>query len=343
MPRDERPTGRSLSPPPYDNNNALVSFTLTMLHENVSWPLPLFPPEISFDAGDETIHSYIIFIWPEHEDTDIMETLRDQAETPKEAESALWNPRGKSLVIVVNNYGVSPKEFGLQIYAELWKEHFIIDNTILIAVCDNYVPINGMNYTDGLRKDTFEIYRGFLYERERCGDVTDVSLLDRWSLHNGTFIHNAKIFLLKIRESFHGCQIRAATLCIPPYIILMGNSTDSDGNVVDNLGGLAVHNLLLAVNKMNVTVVFSKPSAQFSLEEGVYAAGSLVDRRSDTAIGILPLLPVFLTSAFQPTIPYEYTAVKFFVPCPHPVAKMKQIMNTYQIPVWLTMVRHPRR
>jgi len=42
----------------------------------------------------------------------------------------------------------------------------------------------------------------------------------------------------------------------------MGNSTDSDGNVVYKLGGLAVQNLLLAVDKMNVTVVFLKPSVR---------------------------------------------------------------------------------
>jgi len=35
-PSDEQPTGRSLSPPPYDNNRALVCFTLTKLHENVN-------------------------------------------------------------------------------------------------------------------------------------------------------------------------------------------------------------------------------------------------------------------------------------------------------------------
>jgi len=49
MPSDEKPTGRSLSAPPNDNNRALVSFTLTKLHENVSWPLRLFPPEIPLD------------------------------------------------------------------------------------------------------------------------------------------------------------------------------------------------------------------------------------------------------------------------------------------------------
>ena len=77
MPSDEQPTGRSLSAPPYDNNRALVSFTLTRLHENVSWPLRSFPPEIPLDAGVETTHSYIIFTWAEHKDTDVMETFRD--------------------------------------------------------------------------------------------------------------------------------------------------------------------------------------------------------------------------------------------------------------------------
>jgi hypothetical protein len=259
MPNDEQHTGRSLSPPPYDNNRALVSLTLTKLHENVSWPLRLFPPEISLDAGVETTHSYIIFIWQEHEDLDVIETLRDQVETLKLAEGAFWNPRGKFLVVVADSDVASPRELGLQIYAELWKEHFIIDNTILIAARDNYVPINGKIITDGLRKDTLDLYTGFPYERGRCGDVTDVTLLDQWRLRNGTFIHNAELLPLKIPDNFHCCQIRVATYGIPPYIILTGNSTDSDGNVVYKLDGLAVQNLLLAVDKMNVTVVFLKP------------------------------------------------------------------------------------
>jgi len=165
MPSDEQPTGRSLSPPPYDNNRALLSFMLTTLHENESSPLCLFLTEIQLDAGVETTHTYIIFIWPEHEDTDVMETLRDQLETLKQAESASRNPRGKFLVVVADSDVVSPKEFGLQLYAELWKEHFIIDNTILIPARDNFVPINDKNYTDDFGKDTLDLYTGFPYER----------------------------------------------------------------------------------------------------------------------------------------------------------------------------------
>ena len=146
MPSDEQPTGRSLSAPPYDNNRALVSFTLTKLHENVSWPLHLSTPEITLDAGVETTHSYIIYIWQDLKDPDVMETLRDEMETLKEAECAFWNRRGKFLVVVADSDTVSPREVGVLVYAELWKEHFIIDNTILIVAFDNYVPKNGKDY-----------------------------------------------------------------------------------------------------------------------------------------------------------------------------------------------------
>ena len=314
-----------------------MSFTLTKLHENVSCPIRLFPPEIPLDAGFETTHSYIIFIWPQHEDPDVMETLTNQLETLKEAKGAFWNPRGKFLVVVPDSDGVSPRQLALQIYAELWKEHFIIDNTILIAGRDNYVLKNGKNYTKRLRMNTLDLYTGFPYDRGTCGDVTDVTLLDKWRLHNGAFIHNANLFLLKTTQNFHGCPITVASYGIPPYIILTGNSTDGDGNVVYKLGGLAVQNLRLAVDKMNVTVVSLKPSLKLEIEEALYESRNLANGKSDIVIGTMPLLPVYLSSWYQPTIPYEHNSLKWYVPCPQLVARMEKFMNTYQLPVSLTM------
>jgi hypothetical protein len=42
MPGDEQSKERLLSPAPYDNYRALVTFTLAKLHENMSWPLRCF-------------------------------------------------------------------------------------------------------------------------------------------------------------------------------------------------------------------------------------------------------------------------------------------------------------
>ena len=226
----------------------------------------------------------------------------------------------------------------IYIYTELWKKHFIIDNTILIAVRDNYVPINGKNYTGELRKDTLDLYTGLPYDCGKCGDVTDVTLLDQWRLLKGTFIHNANLFLLKIPDNFHGCEIRVASAGIPPFIISTGNSTDSDGNVVYTLGGLAVQNLLLAVDKMNVTVVFLKPILTLKMEIAIRESESFSSGMPDILIGPLPLVAAVVSSMSEPTIPYKYTALKWFVPCPQPVERMEKVMHTYQLPVWLTMI-----
>jgi hypothetical protein len=87
-----------------------------------------------------------------------MKTLTDQVVTLKDSEGATWNPRGNFLVVVADSDGVATTELGLQIYVELWKEHCIIDNIILIAVRDIFVPIN-----DRMIKDTLDLYTGFPY------------------------------------------------------------------------------------------------------------------------------------------------------------------------------------
>jgi len=86
-----------------------------------------------------------------------MDTLTSQMVGLKEAEGALWNPRGKLLVVIADSDSVSPKKLCLQIYAVLWKEHFIINNTILIATRDKCVKINSKYYNDGFRKDTLDL------------------------------------------------------------------------------------------------------------------------------------------------------------------------------------------
>jgi len=53
---------------------------------------------------------------------------------------------------------------------------------------------------------------------------------------------------------------------------------------------------------MNVTVVFLKPSLGITLVEATYEAGNLADGRSDIVIGTMPLLSIFLSLWFQPTI-----------------------------------------
>ena len=88
---------------------------------------------------------------------------------------------------------------------------------------------------------------------------------------------------------------------------------------------------------MNDTVVFRKTTLSPILNDGLRELGKLVPGMSDILIVQLPLLPALVSSTFEPTIPYEYTALKWFDPCPQPDERMEKIRNTYQLIVWLTM------
>jgi hypothetical protein len=84
---------------------------------------------------------------------------------------------------------------------------------------------------------------------------------------------------------------------------------------------------------MNATVVFLNPFLRTAFDTAAYLAA----RKSDIVIGTVPLLPAFLSSWLELTIPYEFETAKWFVPCPQPVARMEKVMHTYQLNVWLTM------
>jgi hypothetical protein len=329
MPKGEKEIRRSLvSLSPYNSNRRLVSLTLNKLHENAGWAFRLFTPLQKATGGVEIPHSYIIFIWSEDDESDVIESVKTQVDRLKESEGAAWNPEGKFLVVVTEpDNTAAPRELAFQIYADLWEQHSIADATVLLP-----------SRVTGIELGALELYTGFPYESGNCGEVTQVNLMDQWHVDNNEgFSSSVNLFPPKIPNNFRGCKIRVGSIVLPPFVILTGNTTHSDGSVVYNLHGLAVHYFLLLADKMNTTVVFLSPSDSFTEENGLTEGGALASGMSDILIGAVLLLPVFLSSTFLPTIPYRYVTMKLYVPCPKPVAGTERVITTYEVSVWLTM------
>jgi hypothetical protein len=335
MPSDETSTQKSpASLAPYDSDRGIVSLTLNKLHENAGSTIRLSPPSEKIIGEADVPQGYIIFIWPNDDDGDVIESLRTQVDELKELEGGAWNPQGKFLVVVTGPDHTPPRDLALQIYGDLWKEHSISDNTILIPNRDKHVSVSGTR----LKRDALELYTAFPYEGENCGEVTQVNLMDRWHIYNNEgFSYNVNLFPPKIPNNFRGCEIRVGSAILPPFVIPAGNTTHSDGSIVYKLHGLAVHNILLLADKINTTVVFLSPSQGFTEQNAVAEGGALAAGVSDIVIGALLLLPVFQSSTFRPTVPYTYVTIKLYVPCPKPVAGTDRVFTTYEVSVWLTM------
>jgi hypothetical protein len=318
-------TGRPLFHFPYKDDFHMVNLVLHKLNENTCCPVQLFSAETQLDTVSEINYSYIIFIWPEEEDGDIIHSLRSQLNMLRDSEIQQWNPRGRFVVVVSDHDSDSPPSLPLQIYQIMWSEYIVIDNVIVISNLSN--------------KNVLDLYSGFPYETGNCDQIREVSLVNKWIFEDiGKFYNKQNLFPHKLQKDFQNCVIRVATIGIDPFVILIENHTKTDGGNVYDVRGFSVEYILISINKMNMTAVFLPPSLEISFDTAYEETSNIVARKTDILVGIVPLFPILITSFYEPSIPYIYDAVKWFLPCPKTNARLEKIITMYNASVWLTMM-----
>jgi hypothetical protein len=171
---------------PYSDNVQLVDLVLQHLHEDKCCPVQMLPPKTELDPTAEINHSYIIFIWREQEDEDIIDILRTQLNELIDDELLQWNPRGRFVVIVTDQDSSSLMSEALKIYEIMWMEYKAVNTVVLM-------PISSGNYT------VLDLYSGFPYQKGNCEKVKEITLVDQWVLEkNGTFSENTNLYPSKI-------------------------------------------------------------------------------------------------------------------------------------------------
>jgi len=195
-----------------------------------------------------------------------------------------------------------------------------------------------MNSTKTTAVDRLNLYTWFPFNLGRCGEVQDVVLMDEWLFEiNGKFSENAHIFPAKVPKNLMGCPIKLATVGFSPYVVLTRKYTQNDGSTAYEMTGLSVEVLKFVCEVMNLTIIFLEPQQELILETCVKVIGEFEDGLSDVIVGIVPLLPVIVTTAFDPSIPYLYVQYKLFAPCPKTIPVTDKLLTTFSLSVWLTI------
>jgi hypothetical protein len=284
MPPDLRNNSRRLLIQfPYSDDLQLVDLVLQYVQEDTCCPVQMPPAKIKLDTTAEINHNYIIFIWREQENEDIIDILRTQLSHLQHDELLQWNPRGRFIVVVTDQDSSSLMSEALKIYEIMWMEYKAVNTVVLM-------PDSSLNYT------VLDLYSGFPYQNGNCEKVKEITLLDKWvSEKNGTFSENTNLFPSKIPNNFQKCVIKVASLGIPPFVILTKTETEEDGNTVYDIRGLNVESFLLSIKKINMTVVFLQPSLNVSFDAAMKEATRLAGGIADVLVGIIPLLPVVVT------------------------------------------------
>jgi hypothetical protein len=195
-----------------------------------------------------------------------------------------------------------------------------------------------MSTTKTAAADRLNLYTWFPFKLGGCGDVQDVILLDEWVFeNNGRFLENANLFPAKVPKIFMVCPIKVGTVGIDPFVIMTENYTENDGSIAYKLTGLTVDVIKLVCEKMNLTAIFLTPSLNMELDSGIEKLAELEEGISDVLTGMVPLLPLVVTSSFDAIIPYIHANVKILVPCPKAIPGTENILKTFSLSVWLTM------
>jgi hypothetical protein len=130
-----------------------------------------------------------------------------------------------------------------------------------------------------------------------------------------------------------GCPINVGKVGIDPFVIMTENYTQNDGGIGYKLTGLSAEILQLVCEKMNLTTVFLAPSINLEMDSYVKENSELDEGLSDVLTGVVPLLPLVVTSSFDATIPYTHVNVKMLVPCPKAIPRTEKIS---QLSGWLS-------
>jgi len=112
--------------------------------------------------------------------------------------------------------------------------------------------------------------------------------------------------------------------------------TQNDGSTAYEMTGLSVELLKFVCEVMNLTTIFLEPSQELNINSYVKVIVEFEDGVSDVIFGIIPLMPVIVTSTFDPSIPYLFAQYKLFVPCPKAIPGTEMILTTFSLFVWLS-------
>jgi len=114
------------------------------------------------------------------------------------------------------------------------------------------------------------------------------------------------------------------------------NYTQNDGRISYKLTGLSVEILKFVCEKMNLKI-FHPPSLNLELDSFVKEIADVEGDLSDILTGVLPLIPVIVTSSFDATIPYKHVNLMTPIYCPKATLGTEKVLTTFSLSVWLTM------
>jgi len=317
---------------PLNNEIQFVNAMMKNLHKQSKWPLLSLQPEKPITESNIPYRhqSYIITLWPD-QDGDVLDSVQQQIENLLYDTS--FNHRATFILVVMDLNIQIPQLHTMNMVETIWKQHKIINVLILVPNASRLHREACSDCTQG----AIDLYTWFPYHSGKCGQVTEVHLLDQWLLQgNGSFRHNADLFPTKVPRNMHGCPLTIAPVEQIPYVKFKNNYTDTHDNVIYKFEGLEIEYLLILCKAMNITPVFLQPRVGDFLQKRMQIFAEIARGTVDMTVGTHPLHP--LLSVGDPVGPYYELQMRWWIPCASPAQRMEKLLAVFAPSVWLSLL-----
>jgi hypothetical protein len=271
--------------------------------------------------------SYIIFTGIQKEGSDIISSLSEQLQGLQKEGS--WNYRARFVVVTSVHINVSIQELAFRILKEMWKYYSamnvltvmsVSNLTFTDTVVDSAIPEENKSEID------IQLFSWFPYTSPtHCDNLNEAVLMDRW-ISEGEFFLKVNLFPEKVPKTFHKCSTKVISFINPPAV--MKNSEKI-------YTGLAINFVEVILKKLNLTpqYIVSPNTKDSYARRLMQTVGQLKPSSSDIAVGVLLLFSDTIHVA-EPTVPYLFIKLLWYVPCPKPASRWKSIYKIFDCLVW---------
>jgi hypothetical protein len=166
--------------------------------------------------------------------------------------------------------------------------------------------------------EVFQLYTWFPYQsRQKCDDVTEVVLINEWSLQNNAMVDTKNLFVNKSPKNFHGCPIRAS---VPDRDMPEINYTKEFSN------------------RFNYTLDLQiKPKSDGHIYDRIRSSVmDVVFGSSEMVFGGMPLL-IEIANLASPSVPFYEVVYAWYVPCARTRSRLQAVSKIFQVSAWLSL------
>jgi len=270
---------------------------------------------------------YIIFTGIQKEESDIILSLSEQLEELQKEGS--WNYRARFVVVTSVHINVSIQKLAFKILKEMWTYYSVMDVLTVMSVsnitfnknvADSAIPEGNNSEID------IQLFSWFPYTSSiHCDKLKEAVLVNRWN-SDGEFLLKVNLFPEKVPKTFHKCSTRVISFINPPALMEISDK---------NYTGLEVNFVQLIFTELNLTAQYIvSPNRKETIYPMFIRTIEEIDpTSSDIAIGVLPFYSLTIYAA-EPTIPYLFIKLSWYVPCPNLASRWSPIYKIFGPQVW---------